>query len=95
MQDRLDGLTKSVRVDIEDLEQEGIRMRGLDLVSGQDAFREILQVDRHEETGLALDRGGQDVAIIGIRQGQGRDQSHLASHDTRHDMQIHQPTGTL
>jgi hypothetical protein len=53
-------------------------------------FREILQVVGHDDASLAPDRGGKDVAVVGIGKTQAVDEAFVAGNKAVRDCLIHQ-----
>jgi hypothetical protein len=50
--------------------QELIRMLRFDSPGIEFLGRKILEIDRHDEIGTTLDRGGENMAIIGVGAGE-------------------------
>lgn len=65
-------------------------MKCFDSLVFQDRVREILEVPRHDDLGVALNGRSQDMPIIFIGQGQRWHERHVTRHQGISDVLIHQ-----
>ena len=60
--------------EVHQMAQESVGMSGRDLEARQHVFGEVALVERDDDLGLCADRGGQDVAVVGVWKLQSRNQ---------------------
>ena len=89
------GYAHGVPIEIEQMQDELIRMLSNDAVISQDARWEIIQVESHDHVGLAANGRRQYMPIIGIRQIQTVDQTLVARHQAIGNALVHQLASTL
>jgi hypothetical protein len=80
---------------VEEPATEGVGVPDLDAMNGEHGRREIGEVERHDDLGSGMDRGGQHMPVVRVGQAQGLDEP-LVSGDLRvARMAIHQVPGPL
>ena len=65
------GRTEIVRGRVEENGEELIWVKSLDVVLCQHIRREVREVEGYYELSLPLDRGGENMPVIGVRKSQG------------------------
>jgi len=83
------------RLEIEEIVDEYVGMLRFHPIRRQHCVGKVLLIERHDHTGVAADRGGQDMPIISIRQPQTLDQRFVPGHQRIRYRPIHQTRGTV
>ena len=79
----------------EKAEEKRIRMHGFESETGKNELGKVAQIDRDDTARLAVNGGGQNVAIIGIRQRKGANAMLIAFDDGIVDTRVHKTTRAL
>lgn len=86
----LGGERDRFRREVGEVIDELVGMLGFKAVGLEHLGGEVAQIVGHDHVGPGVDRGRQDVAVIGIGQVQARDQRFVAVHEAVAHVQIHQ-----
>src|SRR5277367_4905182 len=83
------------RCKVEEMENELVRMLGLNIEWAERFRREIGQIRRNDQTGSATDRGRQDVAVISIGKEKSRNEVFIPCDERIRGRFVHQPPCAL
>ena len=89
------GIHNNIRGQVDQLQNKFVRMQSLDLVLLKNFARKVLQIHRDDHLSLASNRRRKSMAVVFVRQTQGRNQTLIALNERVERRSVHQLPSTF